>query len=253
MELLTENQIIASILVVGVAAVIQGSMGMGFGQIAASGLIWIEPMMVPTAVIVMGFCVALTSAVKEFDLIDPKQLQPALMGRLIGTIASIPLIVWVGNQGQFGLLFGALVLVGIGVSLTRASPALSKRTLVIGGIASGVMGTITSIGAPPMGLIYQGQTASKVRATLNAFFAIGSLISLAALWYSGLFAVGHLLSAAILAPGFLAGVYASRGLGAFVDRRDKALILLFCGASAVALMGKSLWMLSNTVESVYLR
>ena len=92
-----------------------------------------------------------------------------------------------------------------------------------------------------MGLLYQDQTASKVRSTLNTFFAIGSLASLAALWYSGMFRVEHLTSAAMLAPGFVAGVFASRWLGAFVDRRYKTLILLFCGASAAALIGKSLW------------
>jgi len=92
-----------------------------------------------------------------------------------------------------------------------------------------------------MGLLYQDQTASEVRATLSTFFAIGSVISLTALWYSGMFGIEHLFSAAILAPGFLAGVYASRWLGAFVDRRYKALILLFCGASAAALIGKSIW------------
>jgi len=241
MELLAPHLLIASIFVVFVAAVVQGTMGMGFGQVAASGLIWIEPAMVPTAVIVMGFCVASASAAKEFKLIDPKQLYPALTGRVLGTVASVPLIAWVGSEDQFALLFGVLVLVGIGVSLASVSPALSERTLLIGGTASGLMGTITSIGAPPMGLLYQDQTASEVRSTLNAFFAIGSVASLIALWYSGMFGLEHLTSAVILAPGFLAGVYVSKWLSAFVDRRYKALILLFCGASAAALIGKSLW------------
>jgi len=177
MEILVPNLLVASIFVVFVAAIVQGTMGMGFGQIAASGLIWIDPAMVPTAVIVMGFCVASASAAKELKLIDRKQLQPALIGRVLGTIASVPLIAWAGRQDQFALLFGVLVLVGIGVSLARLSPPLSERTLLIGGTASGVMGTITSIGAPPMGLIYQDQRASEVRSTLNAFFAIGSLVS----------------------------------------------------------------------------
>jgi len=196
--------------------------------------------MVPTAVIVMGFCVASVSAAKEFRLIDRKQLQPALIGRVLGAVASVPLLAWVGSQDQFALLFGILVLIGIGVSLASISPALTEKTLLIGGTASGIMGTVTSIGAPPMGLLYQDQTASEVRPTLNAFFAIGSLVSLTALWYSGMFEIEHLISAAMLAPGFLAGVYASRWLSAFVDRRYKALILLFCGASAAALIGKSL-------------
>jgi len=124
MELLAPNLLVASIFVVFIAAIVQGAMGMGFGQIAASGLIWIDPTMVPTAVIVMGFCVATASAAKEFRLINPKQLQPALIGRVLGTVASVPLLAWAGSQNQFGLLFGVLVLVGIGVSLARLSPAL---------------------------------------------------------------------------------------------------------------------------------
>jgi len=239
MESLAPNLLAASIFVVFVAAVVQGTMGMGFGQVAASGLIWIDPGLVPTTVVVMALCVSSASAAREYRLIDYKQLQPALIGRALGTIGSVPVITWATSQGQYSLLFGVLLLVGIVVSLARLNPGLSERTLFLAGTASGMMGTITSIGAPPMGLLYQDQTASVVRATLNTFFAIGAVFSLVALWYSGIFKVEHLSSTAILAPGFLAGVYTCRWLGEFVDQRYKKLILIFCGASAAALIGNS--------------
>src|SRR5947209_15188759 len=49
------------------------------------------------------------------------------------------------------------------------------------GFMSGAMATLTSVGAPPMGLLYQRHSFGHVRATLNAFFLFGALASVGAL------------------------------------------------------------------------
>ncbi|MEM7018660.1 MAG: sulfite exporter TauE/SafE family protein [Pseudomonadota bacterium] len=233
--------LIPALLIVFAGAVVQGTMGVGFGQVAAAGLIWIEPAMVPTAVIIMGFCVAVTSALREFSRINYQHLQIALTGRILGALLSIPVLIWVGKHDSFALLFGGFLIAAVLISLLPIRPTLSNRTLALGGATSGLMGTITSIGGPPMGLIYQDQTASEVRSTLNAFFAVGSIISLGALWYSGLFGLEHIFHAIVLAPGFLLGTYASRWFSPFVDKRYRPLILGFCIISAATLILRGLW------------
>jgi hypothetical protein len=51
---------------------------------------------------------------------------------------------------------------------------------------AGVMGTATSIGGPPMALVWQGHQGSRLRGTMSAFFMIGSAVSLVSLGVAGL-------------------------------------------------------------------
>ncbi|MFC1665581.1 hypothetical protein ACFL17_08145, partial [Pseudomonadota bacterium] len=96
-------------------------------------------------------------------------------------------------------------------------------------------------GAPPMGLVFQDQDASTARPTLNAFFAIGAAFSLLALWYSARFSLAHVILAAYLAPGFIAGVYLSKHFHKLVDNRFRYFVLVFSTMSAIGLIVKSLY------------
>ena len=56
----------------------------------------------------------------------------------------------------FEVLFGVLILVAVAISLVRPDMPMTNRTLVAGGLASGLMGTITSVSAPPHGIGFSG-------------------------------------------------------------------------------------------------
>ena len=64
------------------------------------------------------------------------------------------------------------VLIGIALSLSGLRIAIRPVSLIIAGIAAGLMGTITAVGAPPMAL-YQYEPAKRARAMQNAFFFWG--------------------------------------------------------------------------------
>lgn len=229
--------LLVSLLVVTCAAMVQGSIGMGFGQIAAAGLIWTLPQMLPGLVIAMALVVGALGAHRELRAIDPGVLATALIGRIAGTLLALPLLLWAIDDGdQFALLFGGFILLAVALSLTPFRFPFSKASLLFGGTASGLMGTITAVGAPPMGLVFQDQSASSARATLNAFFAIGAAVSLAALLFTGLFGLGQLFYALYLLPGLIVGMLLSRHLHRFVDRRFRIAILLFTALSASALI-----------------
>ena len=54
-----------ALLIVFIAATAQGYVGLGFGQISAAGLIWIEPQLVPATVILMAFVVGAIGAFRD--------------------------------------------------------------------------------------------------------------------------------------------------------------------------------------------
>ena len=229
------------LLIVAIAATVQGTIGMGFGQLSASGLIWTIPELIPAVVILMAMLVGTFGAIREYRHIDTNQLGWAMGGRIVGTLFAIPLLFWVsGSAEDFVLLFATLILAGVFCSLFHIHPPMGKSSLIGGGLFSGLMGTITSLGAPPMAIVFQKEAAATARPTLNAFFAIASVPSLIALAYSGHFGLVHVQTAAFLFPGFLFGVWVSKYLHRYSDARFGFLVLGFTGLSATALLVRAL-------------
>lgn len=231
----------SALLLVAFAAIVQSTTGMGFGLVAAPALIWIYPEMIPATILIMGFVVSGISALKERKSIMPRQLGVSVLGRLVGSVAAIPLLFLLSSSQTFSVVFGALILLAVGLSLVGVRPGLTWSNLLIGGTVSGFTGTITSVGAPPIVLVFQDQPASSARPTLNAFFALASVVSLAALAYAGRLSGEHLLLAVILAPGFLGGIYVSKYVRGHVDERLRPLVLLVCAGSAVGLIARGLF------------
>ena len=229
------------LLIVAVGAMIQGTLGMGFGQIGAAGLIWTIPELLPGVVILMAMLVGSFGAWREREGINVFQLSWSMIGRFFGTMAAVPLLFWVsGSADDYALMFACLILMGVGCSIWRLSPPMGKSSLLGGGLASGIMGTITSVGAPPMGIVFQNEPAGSARPTLNAFFAIGSIPSLMALGYSGHLNFQHFETALILFPGFFIGAWFSKYLHRYSDTRFRVWVVGFTGFSAVALLIRAL-------------
>jgi hypothetical protein len=80
------------------------------------------------------------------------------------------------------------------------------------------MGTIASIGGPPMALLYQHASGARVRGTLSSFFLVGTITSLAALVFVGRFGREELRLSLLLLPGALFGFFGSRRLATRLDR-----------------------------------
>ena len=56
---------------------------------------------------------------------------------------------------------------------------------MLAGATSGVLGTATSIGGPPMALVWQNSSGPKLRGTMSGFFLVGSVLSIAVLAITG--------------------------------------------------------------------
>lgn len=67
-------------------AMLQSSIGIGFGMFAAPFLALIEPRLVPGSVLMMGMCVSTLIVVRELRSVDFDGLSWALGGRLVGAL-----------------------------------------------------------------------------------------------------------------------------------------------------------------------
>src|SRR5690348_10073139 len=141
-------------LAVVFAGLIQASVGFGYALISAPLLALVAPHMVPGPVMLSSMLVSLASAVREHRDIDRRGVALAPVGRAPGVALGAALLAWLPEE-TMNVVFGAVVLVGVALSVSGLRVARTASTLLGTGFLSGVMGTMTSIGGPPMALVYQ--------------------------------------------------------------------------------------------------
>lgn len=202
---------------VAIGSVVQGSIGFGAAVFAAPIVLLVDPRFVPGPMICAALVLTLLIASRERASVDVRGVGWALVGRLPGTGAAVLLMRWLpaaalGNLCA-ALMLLAVVLAGSGV---RVSPR--PATLFGAGVASGVMGTVASVGGPPIALVYQHAPGPTLRGTMAGYFIFSSLISLAGLSAGGLFGLRELRAALVLMPGVLLGFAISRWTHTALDR-----------------------------------
>jgi len=229
-----------AVAIVAAASALQASIGFGLAIVAAPLLALLDRGWVPGPLIAAGTCLSLIMVIRERHDLDLEGVGLAALGRVLGAVpASYALSL--ASQDTFDLLFAAIVLAAVGISLLRSSTHSTPRTIFAAGIASGFMGTITSIGGPPVALAYQNERGPRLRATLAGMFLLGSVISLAALAVVGRFGADEIARAAVLVPGVVAGAVAARPLlHRFDAGSTRPLVLGLSAASALLVLARAL-------------
>ncbi len=227
-------------LVVAAGASVQTAVGFGLGLLAAPVLALYDTDLVPGPLLFVMVPLTLLVARRERGSLDFRGIRWALVGRIPGTIAG-SLAVAALPEGPLAVLFGSLVLVAVALSLSGWHLRPTSGTLLTAGAASGFMGTATSIGGPPMALVYQRSTGPQLRATLAAYFVVGAAFSLAMLAVVGEFGMDELRLGLVLLPGVLLGYAASGPLTRLLDRGyTRAAVLAFASVSSVVLVLREL-------------
>lgn len=229
-----------ALMVVFAGTVVQFTLGMGFGLTVAPILALLDPVLVPVPALLMSFVVAAGGALREIRKVQWTAMALAAGGRGIGALAAAGILGGVVSASGFNLLFGVLILAAVLLSVAGLKMAFSRRNLLGMGIVSGVMATITSVGAPPLAMVFQSLPANEARPTLSAIFTFGTFFSLAGLWLSGWAGSGDLWLALLLSPAVPAGYLAARAMGSRLDGRYRALLLWTSGLSGAALIVKGL-------------
>lgn len=221
-------------VVVLVAAWLQGAVGFGLGMIAAPVLALLRPELLPATMIVLAFFTSLFVLLREWKAVDWRTFGWVFLGRLPGTLVGA-FAVAVFAPMYIALLVGVTVIGGVASSSLGWLPRPNRRNMVVAGTVSGAFGTSTSIGGPPIALVMRKQPPAIIRATMSAYFTVGSVISLAALWLGGSFDTSHLFAAGALAPFVLTGLIVSTLVGRQLNGG-----LLFLLGSLAALVGAAL-------------
>ncbi|MCB1416039.1 MAG: sulfite exporter TauE/SafE family protein [Phyllobacteriaceae bacterium] len=229
-----------ALAIVVFASTLQASVGMGFGMVAAPLLALIDPLLSPVPIMMVGIVVAVWGAWRERGNIAGAEIVAGVGGRVIGSSLAFLLLLVFSDESSFYLLFGGLTLVAVLLTALGKPVAFTLANHWALSTLSGLMGTITSVGAPPMAILYRGQRPDKVRPTLNALFFTGCVVGLTSLGLAGRLAAIHLVLSAIILPGVLAGIWLARYFRTDSASRLSAVMLTVSGAAAAVLILKGL-------------
>ncbi len=235
----------ATYILVGIAAttlgaVVQGSVGFGLAVVSAPILLMVAPQFIPGSMMFAANVLTLLMLARERESMVSGEVMISSVARLLTTIPTAYLIAAV-DQRTFSILFSLAVLGIVAVSFSGYVMPLTRLNLAIASGVSGVSNTISSIGGPPMALVYQTQTGPHIRATLSAIFFVGSSISMLCLWWVGKFGWRDVVLGLLLLPGILLGFSLSRYTAAKLDQiAMRPAVLGVAGMSAAVILARAL-------------
>ena len=219
-----------------VGAVVQGTVGLGLGLVAAPVASLVAPAVVPELLLWLAMAMAAQTMIGEHRGTDWRGLGWALPPRVLGTVLGV-WVVAVAPDRVIGIAVGVMVLLSVLLTVRTVTLPVNRVTLPIAGLVSGVTGTATSIGGPPLAILYQHHRPAVLRPTLAAYFVIGAGLSLVGLGVAGELRAEVALLALLLAPLLVLGNRASvpvrRRLPAAAVRAG---VLMVCAGSALVLL-----------------
>tara|TARA_R110001583_G_scaffold41161_2_gene131031 strand:+ start:9993 stop:10703 length:711 start_codon:yes stop_codon:yes gene_type:complete len=227
-------------LIIMISAAVQTAVGFGLALIAVPFLILIDPQMVPAPVVMIALVQLFISAWSHRTDIQWRPIATATLGRIPGTLAAVWLMSVTGIEG-IKVFIALAVFAAVVISLLNIQAEPTTKNHLIAGFFSGLGGTATGIGGPPMALLYQHQQANFVRANLSAFFVIGSVISLAGMAVGGFVSLQSWIYFLYFLPATLIGVWLGMKTKDYLKPSFmRPAILLLCSASAMALLIQTL-------------
>jgi len=219
---------------------VQATIGFGANLVAVPVLAILVPGAVPATATMMALPLALAMAARESDHVDWPGVRWLMVGRLPGTAVGAVIVATVATS-TLSVVTGVGVLIAVAVSAASLTVPLTPPAIAATGLASGTLGTATSIGGPPLALLYQHHEGRILRSTLAVTIGIGTVVSLAGLLVAREVAGWQVVLAAALLPGTVAGFLCGRVVSGRVDGRWlRPAVLGFASLSALVAIARGL-------------
>ena len=240
LDLGLEPWVVATIVVgVLVGATVQGIVGIGLNLVTAPVVALVSPQLMPAVPLWLASVYPLGALLREWRDADWRGLSWAVGGRVPGTAVGVLVVAWASDR-VLGVVVGVMVLVAVLLTWRAVRVPVNAGTLGTAGFIGGVTGTATSIGGPPLAIVYQHAPGPQIRASMAAFFCIGGVLSLVGLGVGGQMDSQDLWVAVALSPALLVGHAVAGPLRRHLDAgHTRVAVLAICSVSAIALLVRS--------------
>lgn len=176
--------LITALLAVTAGAALQSMAGFGLAVVAAPILVLINPALLPVPILALGCILSLLNCIRYRQQLHFTNIRIALLARIPGSIIGVVLLTLLPSA-FFSISFSLLIMLSVLLTYQHINITHSLRNLAWAGFFSGLMGTTTSVGGPPIALAYQNSALGIARAELSLYFLMGTLMSLVLLYLSG--------------------------------------------------------------------
>ena len=201
---------------VSVGSVIQGAVGFGLNLLAAPFVALVIPEALPATLVLVAFPLAVSTVAREHRAVEWRALRWMLLGAVPGTLIGLAIVGQV-DASQLAVVVGTVTLAGVALSVLSPPIPVTPGSSLAAGFFSNVFGTASSVGGPPVALLFQHRQGPVARSTLGGFFATSAVMSLVGYVATGTITGDQALFAVTLAPFMVGGLWASRHLHPFVD------------------------------------
>jgi len=223
-----------------VGAFVQSVVGLGLGLLTAPVVAMAAPSLVPALPLWLALLISGSMLLGERSHVDWRALAWALPARVPGTAVGAWLVVSFSDR-VIAVAIGVMVLLAVAVTLRTVQVPVNPASLTVAGLVAGASGTATSIGGPPIALLFQRRPPEVVRSTLSVFFFAGVLVSLVGLAWSGTLTEASWHLGLLMAPLVVLGSMIGSAVRDRVPRHGFRLgVLMVCAASALALLVQAL-------------
>lgn len=208
--------LLVALAVTFLATVVQGTIGLGFGMLSVPVLTLIDPVLTPVPQLIITLPLAVMMLEGERHAVEWTAVTRVTAARIIGIGVGIWLLTLAGERLLDGLI-GLTVLIAVAAITSGVTVRRNHTSEIVAGVVSGATGTISSIGGPPLALLYRHDTGASVRSNLAAIFFVGNAMILVARAIGGHVAITDLLVALWLLPVVGAGLLLARRLHGRVE------------------------------------
>jgi len=225
-----------ALLAVAFGSALQSLTGIGIAIVAAPILVLIDAAFLPAPILALGCALSLLNTLRYRQTLHFGNTRVALCGRIPGVLLGIPLLTLL-PQSFLMIGFAVLIIISVALSYHHITLHQTRTNLAIAGFFSGVMGTTTSVGGPPIALVYQNSAPDQARAELGLYFLTGTLMSLILLGFSGNITSTQVQLTLQMSPALLAGFFLSFWLDRYfkVSHLKPVIALMSLSSSAVIL------------------
>lgn len=230
----------AALAVTAASAALQGTIGFGFAVLSVPVLSLVDPRLAPVPQLLVTLPLTLSMAFRERHAVDLKGVGWVLTGRVPGALLGVALLK-LADRRSLDVLLASMVLLAV-VMLARGIPLRRRPATELGaGVVSGVMGLVSSIGGPPLALLYRNESGPTIRASLAAIFTIGLGITIVSRVVAREITWLDLHLGILLLPALFIGLWISRYLHGHVEGRGlRIAILVVAALAAVGLLVRAL-------------
>jgi uncharacterized membrane protein YfcA len=234
---------IAAAAIIAAASFVQGLAGFGIGLVA---LAFLPYLMTPATAVVLMTLLATVFCCLVFIPLRGDFRVEGVDALLVGTLAGMPLGVWILASvpaSVLARLIGAVLIVIVALELAGLNPKRlpGRGWGLLAGVFSGVIGGAVGTPGPPavVYLTAQGWSSRSIKATLQAFLVVNQLIILAGYWWAGLLTAEVWQLGAYFALPAAAGLLVGMRLFDRVDHaRFRRIVFLVLLGSGIALLAR---------------